>query len=110
MISGKSIPSRGSWAVWDRNEEWVDMQKMNEISAADLRDLAADAFEVVPAEVTDDADFYQDLGIDSLQKIEFVVRIERRTGVRLTDEEAANLNTLADALTVLRARGVSIAA
>lgn len=86
------------------------MEKMNKISTADLRELAADAFEIIPEEVTDDADFYLDLGIDSLQKIEFVVRIERQSGVRLTDEEAAGLNTFGDVLTVLRTRGVPLAA
>lgn len=82
---------------------------MNEMTAAGLRELAADAFEVDPDDVTEDAAFYEDLGIDSLQKIEFVVRIERQVGVRLSDEEAAGLQNFGDVLSVLRARGVSLA-
>ncbi|GAB3813347.1 acyl carrier protein [Micromonospora zhanjiangensis] len=81
------------------------MPRMNEMSAADLRALAADTFEVETADVTEDAAFYEDLGIDSLQKIEFVVRIERQLGVRLTDTEAAGLNSFGDVLAVLRTRG-----
>ncbi|MFB9235956.1 acyl carrier protein [Plantactinospora siamensis] len=84
-------------------------QQRNEMTAADLRELAAEVFEVDPGEITEQAGFYADLGIDSLQKIEFVVRIERQFGVRLTDAEAARLGNFADVLNLLRARGVSIA-
>jgi acyl carrier protein len=85
------------------------MPQMNEMTVAGLRKLAADAFEVDPDDVTEDAAFYEDLGIDSLQKIEFVVRVERLFGVRLTDEEAAGLQNFGNVLSVLRSRGMSLA-
>ncbi|GAB3980095.1 hypothetical protein GCM10027615_57880 [Plantactinospora veratri] len=78
------------------------------MSAAVLRDLAAEIFEVNPDEITEGAAFYEDLGIDSVQKVEFVVRIERQLGVRLTDEEAAGLQDFGDTLAVLRDRGISV--
>ncbi|MEE6262482.1 acyl carrier protein [Plantactinospora sonchi] len=78
------------------------------VSAAVLRDLAAEIFEVSPDEITEGAAFYEDLGIDSVQKVEFVVRVERQFGVRLTDEEAAGLQDFGDALAVLRNRGISV--
>ncbi|MBE1489955.1 acyl carrier protein [Plantactinospora soyae] len=84
------------------------MAQTEAVSAAGLRDLAAEIFEVSPDEVTDAAAFYEDLGIDSVQKVEFVVRIERQLGVRLTNEEAAGLQDFGDALAVLRDRGISI--
>ncbi|MEQ4304880.1 phosphopantetheine-binding protein [Plantactinospora sp. B6F1] len=78
------------------------------MSTAVLRDLAAEIFEVDPDEITEGAAFYEDLGIDSVQKVEFVVRIERQLGVRLTDEEAAGLQDFGDTLAVLRDRGISV--
>ncbi|WP_344919740.1 acyl carrier protein [Plantactinospora mayteni] len=78
------------------------------MSTAVLRDLAAEIFEVNPDEITEGAAFYEDLGIDSVQKVEFVVRIERQLGVRLTDEEAAGLQDFGDTLAVLRDRGISV--
>lgn len=84
------------------------MARTDAVSAAVLRDLAAEIFEVSPDEITEGAAFYEDLGIDSVQKVEFVVRIERQVGVRLTDEEAASLQDFGDALAVLRDRGISI--
>lgn len=77
-------------------------------SAARLRELAAEVFEVRPEEITEGASFYEDLGIDSLQKVELLVRIERQLGVRLTDEEAAGLRDMGDAFAVLRSRGLVI--
>ncbi|MEO3930432.1 phosphopantetheine-binding protein [Micromonosporaceae bacterium B7E4] len=84
------------------------MAQRDRVSAAVLRDLAAEIFEVNPDEVTEGAAFYEDLGIDSVQKVEFVVRIERQLGVRLTDEEAAGLQDFGDTLAVLRDRGISV--
>jgi acyl carrier protein len=80
----------------------------HEMSAARLRALAAEVFEVPPEEVTDRASFYEDLGVDSLQKVELVVRIERQVGVKLTDDEAAGMRDLGDAFAVLRSRGLTV--
>jgi acyl carrier protein len=88
--------------------EEPDLTHRDAVSAAALRNLAAEIFEVRPNEITDGAAFYEDLGIDSVQKVEFVVRIERQLGVRLTDEEAAGLRDFGDTLAVLRNRGVSV--
>ncbi|GAA3740496.1 hypothetical protein GCM10022225_24670 [Plantactinospora mayteni] len=84
------------------------MAQRDRVSTAVLRDLAAEIFEVNPDEITEGAAFYEDLGIDSVQKVEFVVRIERQLGVRLTDEEAAGLQDFGDTLAVLRDRGISV--
>ncbi|WP_422769107.1 acyl carrier protein [Plantactinospora sp. WMMC1484] len=84
------------------------MAQRDMVSAAVLRDLAAEIFEVNPDDITEAAAFYEDLGIDSVQKVEFVVRIERQLGVRLTDEEAAGLQDFGDTLAVLRDRGISV--
>ncbi|MFY1671133.1 acyl carrier protein [Plantactinospora sp. WMMB334] len=84
------------------------MAQRDMVSTAVLRDLAAEIFEVNPDDITEAAAFYEDLGIDSVQKVEFVVRIERQLGVRLTDEEAAGLQDFGDTLAVLRDRGISV--
>lgn len=46
------------------------------------------------AQVGLEADFYDDLGGDSLQKLEVVTRFEAAFGQRLTDEQAADSNTV----------------
>ncbi|MDQ7903000.1 acyl carrier protein [Phytohabitans sp. ZYX-F-186] len=79
-----------------------------ETSATRLRALAAEVFDVPAEEITDGAAFYEDLGVDSLQKVDFVVRMERQLGLKLTDDEAAGMRDLGGAITVLRSRGLSV--
>jgi acyl carrier protein len=83
--------------------------RSDRVSVTGLRELAAEIFEISVDDVTEDAAFYEDLGVDSLQKVEFVVRIERQVGVRLTDVEAAGLHDIGDAVAVLRGRGIPVA-
>jgi len=70
-----------------------------------LRDIVADVAEMAPDDVPLDARFYDDLLIDSLQKLEIVVRVERGFGIKLTDHEATGLDSLRSAVALLRARG-----
>ncbi len=70
-----------------------------------LRDIVADAADLDAAEVSADALFYDDLLVDSLQKLEIVVRIERAFGVKLTDHEAVAVRRLRDAVDLLRDKG-----
>jgi acyl carrier protein len=70
-----------------------------------LRDIVASTADLDADEVTSDALFYDDLFVDSLQKLEIVVQIERAFGVKLTDHEAVGVRRLTDALELLRAKG-----
>jgi acyl carrier protein len=70
--------------------------------------LAADVFELPPDDIADEASFYEELGIDSLQRIEFVVRLERQFGVKFTDDEASGLDDLIRTFGVLRTKGIVI--
>lgn len=71
-----------------------------------LRGIVASVLEVVEDEVSPAALFYEDLGVDSLEKVEIAVQIERRFGVQLTADEAAELRSVADAVALLRHKGV----
>lgn len=53
----------------------------------------------VPAdEVTSDKSFVDDLDIDSLSMVEIAVQAEDRFGVKIPDDELANLKTVGDAV------------
>ena len=61
-----------------------------------VRATFANVLEVEIDEVTDYASFYEDLGGDSLQKLDLVVALEDEFSVKLTDEEVAHLNSVCD--------------
>ncbi|GAA1026859.1 MULTISPECIES: acyl carrier protein [Amycolatopsis] len=60
------------------------------LDGEELRELIAEVIDVDVREVTDDADFVQDLEVDSLLALEITVRLEKRYGIRMTDDELAS--------------------
>ncbi|WP_020673056.1 acyl carrier protein [Amycolatopsis nigrescens] len=66
--------------------------------------LVATTTELEPGEVGPSSDFYEELGIDSLQKLDVVVATERAFGVKFTDEEAAGAQNVADLAGLIRGR------
>jgi acyl carrier protein len=79
----------------------------DEAVTARLCEIVSSVAELDPEEVTPEASFYDDLFVDSLQKLEILVRIEREYGVKLTDVEATRLTCVADAAALIGARGAS---
>ncbi|MEU6732762.1 AMP-binding protein [Streptomyces physcomitrii] len=66
-----------------------------------LRGIVASILELDPAEVPEDARFYEDLGADSLEKTAITARVEGEFGVRLTAEDATAMGSLREAAEVL---------
>ncbi|MDX2561383.1 acyl carrier protein [Streptomyces sp. NPDC087219] len=60
-----------------------------------LRVLIAEILDVDVAEVSDDAHFVNDLGVDSLMALEITVRLEQEFSVTLAEEELQKISTLA---------------
>ena len=55
-------------------------------------------------QVTDDAQFSQDLGADSLDQVELVMSLEEEFGAEIRDEDADKLNTVGDAIAYIESR------
>jgi acyl carrier protein len=65
----------------------------------EILDLASTHFGVSPEELSPDDDFFKTLGIDSLQALELLTRLENHFRVELPDYEVAGVSdfrTLAD--------------
>ncbi|MZD56766.1 AMP-binding protein [Streptomyces sp. SID5606] len=76
-----------------------------------LREIVASVIEMEKSDIESDALFYEDLGIDSLEKVEIAAAIESEFGA-LSAEEAAALTSLDAAVSLLgeraAARGVDL--
>lgn len=72
-----------------------------------VRDALADQFCVQPDMVTADADFAADLGADQLDIVEFVMWLEDRFGIVVSEADADKLTTLAKTVAYLREQGVA---
>ena len=71
-----------------------------------IASLLADKFGVDQADLSPSATF-EDLDLDSLDLVEFAMTIQDELGVELTDDEAAELDTLDDAVKLLASKGAS---
>jgi acyl carrier protein len=65
-----------------------------EVDVEELRELIADVIDVDVAEVSDDASFAEELEVDSLLALEIVVRLEKRYGVKMADDELSSVRSL----------------
>ena len=58
---------------------------------------------IEPSEVTPEKSFVDDLDIDSLSMVEIAVQAEDKFGVKIPDDELANLKTVGDAVNYVSA-------
>ena len=72
------------------------------VANEDIKDGLADILEevagVVPADVSEEKSFTDDLDVDSLSMVEIALAAEERFNVKIPDDELANLKTVGDAV------------
>ncbi|CAN7421692.1 acyl carrier protein [Pseudomonas sp. LjRoot71] len=61
-----------------------------------LRDALVELFELEPERITEDANLYQDLEIDSIDAVDLIDHIKRQTGKKLAAEEFKAVRTVGD--------------
>ena len=66
--------------------------------------LAADKFNIVPSTIKGSSNFREDLGLDSLDEVEFIMQIEDLFNVEITDEDADGLTTVGKLVEYLKGR------
>ena len=72
-----------------------------------VADLLVDKFGTDKSAITKESTF-EELDLDSLDLVEFALAVEDELGVRITDDEAADLTTLGDAVDLLQAKGAKV--
>jgi acyl carrier protein len=70
----------------------------------ELRRLLAETIDADVADVQDDTDFVETLGVDSLMALEVVVVLERKYGIKFAETEMGAVRTLASAYEVVGAK------
>ena len=68
-----------------------------------VRDIISGSFEVDPAAVTPEARLFQDLGLDSIDAIDMVVRLQELTGRRVAEEALRKVRTVDDVVALVEA-------
>jgi acyl carrier protein len=72
-----------------------------------IREHLADELELDPARIQESTHFREDLSADSLDLYTLVQELEDSYGVKMSDEEAAQIHTVAQAIDFVLARNPS---
>ncbi len=74
----------------------------------ELRAIIAEIAEIDdPSRITDDANLYQELGVDSMQALEIVLELEKRFNVAIPEAKLKEIKTFGDALRVAKDAGAT---
>ncbi|HZS09619.1 MAG TPA: acyl carrier protein [Blastocatellia bacterium] len=68
-----------------------------------VRQIIVDELGVEESEVTPNARFIDDLGADSLDTVELVMRFEEEFGIEIPDEDAEKILSVRDAISYIEA-------
>ena len=75
---------------------------MSEISEK-VKAIIVEKCGVSESEVTPEASFTQDLGLDSLDTVELIMEFEKEFGITIPDDKAEVIKTVADAVAYIEA-------
>jgi acyl carrier protein len=67
-----------------------------------LKEIIADVIGRDPQELKPDADFWKDLGVDSIKAIEITVAIERKYKISIRDEQIPKITTVGQAIEIVK--------
>ncbi len=70
--------------------------------AARVKEIIVEELDVNAGEVTDNAHFIEDLGADSLDTVELIMKFEEEFEIDIPDEDAEKLDTVGKAITYLK--------
>lgn len=68
-----------------------------------VREIIVEQLSVKPGDISADASFVDDLGADSLDQVELVMKFEEDFDVEIPDEDAEKIQTVRDAISYIEA-------
>ena len=74
------------------------MQRVEE----DIKNLVAAIIEKDPDQINPDANFFKDLGVDSMMALEILAAIEKKYKISIPEEKLAQLTSLNQAIAVAK--------
>ncbi|HEY7707274.1 MAG TPA: acyl carrier protein [Gaiellaceae bacterium] len=63
-----------------------------------IREVLAERLSVEESEITEEANFQEDLGADSLDLVEMIMELEDQFGIKIPDEDAQQIQTVGQAV------------
>jgi acyl carrier protein len=73
-----------------------------------VKQIIVDQLGVEPADVTTASSFVDDLGADSLDRVELIMALEETFGIEIPDEAAEKISTVQDAVDYIQKNAKSV--
>ena len=67
-----------------------------------IKEIIIDKLGIEESEITESANFTNDLGADSLDTVELIMEFEKEFNVSIPDEDAEKIGTVGDAISYLK--------
>ena len=68
----------------------------------EIKEIISNATGIDVEKLKNDANFWEDLGVDSIKAIEITVAIERKYKIRIRDEQVPEISTVGKAVEVVK--------
>lgn len=66
-----------------------------------LQDVISDFFEIDKADITEDANLYEDLDLDSIDAIDLVVKVQNMIGKKVQADDFKNARTVGEVVDII---------
>ncbi|MCX8059272.1 MAG: acyl carrier protein [Spirochaetes bacterium] len=70
----------------------------------ELRDMISEKLGIEKEQITENASFINDLGVDSLEQVELIMELEKKFDITIPDEDQDKLGTVGDLLKYLNSK------
>jgi len=82
----------------------MSMSLPQTVDPEELRRFVADVLDLDPEDLTDDAHFVAELGMDSLKALEVMVAMEKKYKVKITEDEVRDITNFGEVRDLLAAK------
>lgn len=77
------------------------MNTKEKTTSEKVKEIIVDKLGIKPEDITDNSNFTNDLGADSLDTVELIMEFEKEFNLKIEDTDAENIKSVGDAISLI---------